>query len=120
VHEHIFTAIITNDKAEAFLPVEEFYDAGTFANDLSRHAATTTAEAAATTGTATAAEAAATITETAAAEAATIAAETATITETAAKTTATLIWETAKIVAAETVPFVPAASAATSVKTHAL
>ncbi|GLT02639.1 hypothetical protein GCM10007897_40580 [Sphingobium jiangsuense] len=121
--EHVLAAVIANDEAEALLPVEEFDDAGAFADDLGRHAAEPAATATAAPATAEAAAIAAaetaTVTEAAtAAEAAAIIAETATIAETAAETAA--IRKTAKIVAAEIIPFVPAASAATSIKTHAL
>jgi hypothetical protein len=137
VNEHVFAAIITNDEAEALLSVEEFNDAGAFANDLGRHAATTAAAATTEAATAaaeaaaatTAAEAAATAaitaaeTSTIAAEAATAAAEAAAITaEAAAKTaTATAIASIVEIVVAETVALILAApAAATSIKTHAL
>ncbi|MBB6124950.1 hypothetical protein FHS92_002703 [Sphingobium subterraneum] len=125
VHEHIFRAIIANDKAEALLTVKEFYDASAFPDDLRRHAptcaATATAEAT-TTGTATAETAAITETARRSAKTATVApTEAASVAEPTAKTAASrLIWKTAKIVAAETVPLVLAASAATSIKTHAL
>jgi len=106
------------------LSVEEFHNAGAFAHDLGRHAAktaagtATTASATAETATATAATAETATATAAAAETATVA-ETTAVTETAAKSSAALIRETAKIVAAETVPLVLAASAATSIKTHA-
>jgi hypothetical protein len=126
VDEHVFTAIVTDDEAEALLTVEEFDDALAFANDLGGHAASTAAAATEATATvaaakaATAAEAAAV----SAAEAAPITAETATestAVATEAATESTAVATTIKIVVAETVALVLAApAAATSVKTHAL
>jgi predicted tellurium resistance membrane protein TerC len=60
VNEHIVAAIVADDKAEAFLAVEEFDDALGLADDLRRHAPTAAAAAAAaeTTAAAAAAEAA--------------------------------------------------------------
>ena len=69
VHEHVFAAIITNNKAKALLPVEEFDDAGAFPNNLGGHAAT----AATATGAAKAAAAAEPTAAAAAAEAITTA-----------------------------------------------
>jgi hypothetical protein len=70
VDEHILTAIIAHDKAEALLRVEEFDDALAFADDLRGHSAATAApKAAATAATETTAAA---VTATAAAEAAAI------------------------------------------------
>jgi hypothetical protein len=135
VHEHVFAAIVTNDEAEALLPVEEFYDTLAFADDLGRHTATTAAATAETTAAAaeaaaaTAAEAAATAaitaaeTSTIAAEAATAAAEAAAITAKAATTAAeaATVARIVEIVVAETVALILAApAAATSIKTHAL
>lgn len=115
VHEDIFRAIIAHDETEALLSIKEFYNASAFANDLRGHsAARATACATATepaTTTSTIAEA------TAAAEAASIT-ETATVTKASAEAPGTRIRETAKIVAAETVPFILAASAASPVETH--
>ena len=84
VHEHVLAAIVANDEAEALLPVEEFDDAGAFADDLGGHAAATataaateaaaTATAAAESTAAAAAEAAATTAAIATATAAAIAA----------------------------------------------
>ncbi len=114
--ENIFRAVIAHDEAEAFLTIEEFYDAGAFAHNLGRHAATGTTTAAATTET----------TATAAITKATTGSETAAITETTAITKAAtkpstaLLGETTKIVAAETVPLILAAPAASPVETHAL
>ena len=142
--ENIFLAVVTNNEAETLLSVEEFYDAATFADDLGRHtaakaAATATAAEASTVSatatvasTAAAAEAAAIATaaaadaaaastvSTAAADEAAAIAEAATVTKSSAEPSAALIRKTAKIVAADIVPFVPAASAATFIKTHAL
>jgi hypothetical protein len=125
VHEHVFAAIVTDDEAEALLPVEEFDDALAFADDLGRHAATTAATAAKTTAAAeaatTAKAAAVTTAETAtvAAEAAATAAEAIAAAETAAEAAA--ITTTIEVVVAETVALVLAApAAATSIKTHAL
>jgi hypothetical protein len=115
VHENIFAAIVTNDKAKALLSVEEFYDACAFANDLRRHAAPA-ATACAAAKAATAAKAAATAKTIAAAESVSTAAET--ITTTKAVTTAKAI----KAALAETVALVfatPAAiSAAPFIETH--
>ena len=111
MNEHVFGAIVANDETETLLPVEEFYDAGAFADNLSRHAST--AAAAATTKSAAAAAEAATITETA-----TVSTKASAIIE-STKPTGTLIGETTKIVAANIVALVSAASAATSIKTHA-
>jgi len=132
VHEHVFAAIVTNNEAEALLPVEEFDDTLAFANDLSRHAATTAAAASTAAAEATAAACAAAETAAVAAAAAKAAAiteaaaasttaETAAITKTAAtESTATAALIGIEILVAETVPLVLAAPAATSVKTHAL
>jgi len=131
VNEHVFAAIIANDEAEAFLPVEEFHDAGAFADDLRGHAAASAATAAkaaaAATSAAAAAESAAAATTaeaiTAATEPVSTAAETiaaATATKAAAVTAAEAA---AAFIAAETVALVTSASAAiaaaTFVKTHA-
>lgn len=109
VNEHIFATIVTHDKAEALLSIEELYNAGAFPNDLGRHAATAAASTRAT-----AAETAA------AASTAAEAAATAEAITAAAKTAATLFCVSAEILVAETVPLVLAAPAATSIKTHAL
>jgi hypothetical protein len=102
--EHIFAAIIANDKAKAFLRVEEFYNACAFTNDLCWHGwpawrATAAKTAAAAAKAITTAKAAATAETVTAAKAAAI------------------------IVLAETVPFIsaaPAAIAATPfIETHA-
>jgi hypothetical protein len=128
VNEHVLAAIVTNDKTEALLSVEELDDSLAFTDDLGRHTATTTsaaAESAATEATATAATSAAEAAAVTAAKTSTIATETAAAEATAipAKATtettaATLIVE---IVVAETVALILAApAAATSIKTHAL
>jgi hypothetical protein len=80
VDEHVLSAIIADDEAEAFLRIEEFDDAFAFADDLGRHSAGTAAAAAET---ATAAAAAVT-TAAAVAEATAAAAEAAAVTEAAA------------------------------------
>ncbi|MDR6114031.1 hypothetical protein QE360_001000 [Sphingomonas sp. SORGH_AS789] len=129
VDEHVFAAVITHDKAEALLRVEELDDARALANDLGGHAAATTAaEAATAAATETAAAAAEAIT---AAEAATIAttAEAVAATEAAAEaataeaiTAAEAATKAAFIAAAEIVPLVAttraAIASATSIETH--
>jgi hypothetical protein len=136
VNENIFTAIVTNDEAEALLSVEELDDTLAFANDLGRHATATAAAAATETAAAKAATTATAETTAAAAEAATItAAETATSAITKAATAAAEAAAIAKataakaataalvveIIVAETVALVLAApAAAPSIKTHAL
>ena len=122
VNKHVFGAIIAHDKAEALLRVEEFYDAGAFTDDLCRHAATRAApgtRAAATEPTAAASTAtkAAAILKTAAAS---TAAKAATILKATTKPAAARFWKPSEAIFAETVPLVLAASAATSIKTHAL
>ncbi|MBB5987835.1 hypothetical protein HNP60_003809 [Sphingobium sp. B1D3A] len=135
MNEHVFAAVVTDDEPETLLAIEEFDRAGAFAHDLGRHAATTAATAAA----AKTAAAATAATETAAAAAAiTEAATTAAAAETATITkAASIAAETASVVPgaavsaaeigisfelrfSETIPLVPAAPAASSVKTHAL
>jgi hypothetical protein len=134
MHEHIFAAIVTNDKAKSFLSVEEFYNARAFANDLRGHATTgTAATTAAKTAAATAAAetTTATATESVTATAAkAIAAATATATAepvTAAAGKAAAITTAAAAAAAfvtETVAFITSASAAitaaTFIETHAV
>ncbi|MDR6144780.1 hypothetical protein QE363_000573 [Sphingomonas sp. SORGH_AS870] len=129
VDEHVFAAVITHDKAETLLRVEELDDARALANDLGGHpAATTAAEAATAAATETAAAAAEAIT---AAEAATIAttAEAIAATEAAAEaataeaiTAAEAATKAAFIAAAEIVPLVAttraAIASATSIETH--
>jgi hypothetical protein len=74
VNEHVLAAVITHDKAETLLRVEELYDASAFADNLRGHATTgATAAAAATKAAATAAVS--TAATAAAAEAITAAAE---------------------------------------------
>jgi len=130
VHEDVFATVITDDKAEALLTVEELNDAGAFADDLRGHtvaaaeaAATTAAAEAATAATAavtTAAAAAVAATTAATAEAVT-AAEAATITKAAAAAVAAAA---TKFIAAEAITLVAATSAAIptapSIETHAL
>jgi hypothetical protein len=131
VNEHILTAIIANDEAEALLAVEEFDDAFAFADHLGRHATTATAAAAETT-------AAAAAVATAAAAAAEAITATATATEAISTAPVTAAAATAEAIAAaeaaataciatvtlvtEAVALVPAAArtALTSIKTHAL
>ena len=113
VHEHIFAAIIANDKAKALLPVEEFDDAGAFPNNLGGHAAT----AATATGAAkaAAAEAIATATEAIAATAKAITATTESVTATKAAVETAFAKTIALVFAA------PAAiPAAPFIETHAL
>ena len=125
MNEHVFAAIITNDKAEALLSVEEFDDTGAFANDLGRHATATAACATTKTTTAAASE----TTAAATAEAVTAASKAiATAAEPIAAATeaVTTAAETAAFepTITETVALVPAASAtitaAPFIKTHAL
>jgi hypothetical protein len=128
VHENIFAAIITDDKAETFLPVEEFDDAGAFADYLCGHAATGTTAATAGKAAATAATAAETTTAaaesvaTATAEAITAAAAK-TITATGKATAVTTAAAAAAFVT-ETVAFIASASAAIAaaslIETHAV
>jgi hypothetical protein len=125
VDEHVLCAIVTDDEAEAFLPVEEFDYASAFANDLRGHATAAAATAAETTAAAAAEAATAAAAETAATAAATEAAavttaETTTITAAEAATKTAAI-AAIKIIVAETVALILAApAAATSIKTHAL
>ena len=124
VHEHVLTAVITHDKAKAFLRIEEFYNAGAFANHLGRHAAATaacaTTKAAATAAAAEAATAATAkaIATAAAAKSVTAAAKTIAAAEAAVKAT------TFEATITEAVTLVPATSAtitaAPFIKTHAL
>ncbi|GAA4764714.1 hypothetical protein GCM10023306_07960 [Novosphingobium ginsenosidimutans] len=125
MHEHVFAAFIALDEAEAFAGVEELDRAGTFANDLGRHAAATAAAAgsaaaeAAAPATSTAAEAAAITAAKAAAraaEAATIATTSEAVAATKAVTTATR--ERIETVFAEPVALVAATAATSSIKTH--
>jgi len=131
VDEHVLAAVVTDDKAETFLRIEEFYDAFAFANDLGRHTSTTAAAAAEATAASTAAEAA----SASAAEAATVTvAASASASESAAVAKATTTAEAAAfletpaeftreiVVAAETVALVATATAALtlapSIETH--
>jgi hypothetical protein len=128
VNEHVFAAIVAYDEAEAFLAIEEFDDAGAFTDHLGRHAATAAA-AGETAAAATAAEAAtaarrAEAATTAAAEAITAAATAAEAVTATTEAAAILKATTEAALVAETVPFVPATTAAvataSSVETHAL
>lgn len=109
--EYILAAIIAHDKAEALLCVEEFYNAGAFADNLCGHRRAARRTAATKAATTTTAEAIA------AATAETVAAAAAAEAITAAKTAAKLLF-------AKTVPFVSAAPAAIAttpfIETHAL
>ena len=128
VNEDILATVITDDKAEAFLPVEELYNAGAFADNLCRHAAPGTTAAASESAAATAAPettAAASIAATesvatAAAKAITAATEAITA---AGKTTAITAAATAAFVT-ETVAFIASATtaitAASLIETHAV
>jgi hypothetical protein len=134
--EHVFAAIVAYDEAEAFLAVEELYDALAFADHLGGHsaapgaaeaAATTTAAVAAATISAATAAAAAIRRTVAAAEAATIAVITAAAAairrSIAAAEAATITIAGAEIIFTETVALVSAAPAAiptaSFIKTHA-
>tara|TARA_R110002167_G_scaffold148618_2_gene341642 strand:- start:254 stop:631 length:378 start_codon:yes stop_codon:yes gene_type:complete len=124
VHEHIITAFVALNEAEAFCRVEELYSALALSNDLGRHTATTGAAAAAETAAATATLSAAettaaviTTAETIAAAAATEAVTAATETVLATKTILTAE-ERIEIVLSEPIPLVASPSATTSIKTH--
>jgi hypothetical protein len=124
MHEHIFAAVITDNKAEALLPIEKFNDARAFANDLCGHATTGTAT---TTTTTAAAEATAAAAKTTTAAAESVAA-TATATEaiTAAGKAAAITTAAAAAAAfiTEAIAFITSASAAitaaTFIETHAV
>lgn len=120
VHEHIFTASFLGNEAEAFLAIEELHRAFAGADNLRGHAVETATTAAARTATATAAAetvTAATATETITAAAA---AEAVTATEIVARRkTVRPPAERIEVVLAETIAFVPAATAP-SVITHSL
>ena len=112
MNEYVFAAIVPDDEAETFLPIEKLYDTAAFTDDLRRHSATATAtEAAATAATET--TAAATIAEAAAA------AEAAAIFKSSAEAATTWFRKPSEIIAADLISLISAASAATSVKTHA-
>jgi hypothetical protein len=123
VNEHILAAIIADDKAKALLPVEEFYNAGAFANDLCWHATTGTAATAAKTTTAAAAETtAATAAESVATAAKAITAATEPVATAAAAAEAASV--TAATFIAKAITLVASASAAipaaTLIETHAV
>src|SRR6185437_10318367 len=130
VDEHVLTAVIADDEAEALLRVEEFDDALAFANDLRRHSATAAAaEPAATAATAAIAAATAAAESAAVAAVATTAAaaESATVTVAAAAAKAAAFLESAviaKSLFAEAFAFIPTATAtvsfAPSIETHNL
>jgi hypothetical protein len=126
MNENVFAAFIPHDETETLLRIEEFYNAGAFANDLRGHA---TAATAAAETTATAAAAAETTAAAATAEA--IATTKATAITAAKATTVTKATTRRAVAAAEirtaterifakSVPLVLAAPTAPSVKTHAL
>jgi hypothetical protein len=121
VHEHILTAIVTDDEAEALLSVEELYDALAFANDLSRHSAPTATTAATETAAATKAAATAAAEAVATAEAAATAAA---VTAISAASAAELVAATisAEIFVPKAVALIPATAlaAAPTIKTHAV
>jgi hypothetical protein len=122
VNEHIFAAIITHNKAEALLSVEKLYNASAFANDLGRHSAATAAAATETAAAAaiTAAEAATVTTAKATAITATKTAPVATKTTAAIARTTRFGESATKAIFTKTIALISAASAATSIKTHAL
>jgi len=127
MHEHILAAIVTDDEAEALLPVEEFYDALAFANDLGGHPAPTAATTAAEAATAAAETAAATATAAeaiAAAEAAAAAAKAVTAMSAAATAAAEVVAATisAEIFVPEAVALIlaTALAEAPTIKTHAV
>jgi hypothetical protein len=116
--EYVFSAVITHNKAETFLSVEEFYDARAFADDLCWHLRSGCAAAAETT----AAEA---ITATAAAaEAITATAATAKSITATAEAIAASAKAAIKAIISEAVSLVSATSTALtappSIKSHAL
>ncbi|GGN43656.1 hypothetical protein GCM10011349_08060 [Novosphingobium indicum] len=123
MHEHIITAFVALNEAEAFCRVEELYSALALSNDLGRHTAATgaaaAAETAAATATLSAAETTAAVITTAEtiAAAATEAVTAATETVLATKTILTAE-ERIEIVLSEPIPLVASPSATTSIKTH--
>jgi hypothetical protein len=124
VHEHIFAAIITLDKAEALLCVEKFDDALALANHLGRHSAasasaTASARSAKAATSATAAESALAVaaTETAAITAAAAGRGEPITTAAEAITTATTA-KGIKTLFAKPVALVAATTATTSIETH--
>jgi hypothetical protein len=132
VDEHIITAILTGDEAEALFTIEEFYRALAFANHLSGHlrAGTAVETAATATGATTKAAAITAATARTAKATATIAAKATTraaATEVAIKSAAT--WSVAKPattveIAAKVIalaaPALAAATATIPIKTHTL
>jgi hypothetical protein len=129
--EHVLSAVVADNEAEALLRVEKFDDAFAFANDLRGHSAATgraaTAKAAATSAAATA-ESAAAASSVAKATSATAGAEAAAVTKaptSAAAEAAALLGPAllAQILFEETVALVAAAPAAVAfapfIETHA-
>jgi hypothetical protein len=128
VDEHVLTAIVTDDEAEALLRIEEFDDALAFADDLRGHAATAAAAetaAAAAAAETTASTAAVTVATATAAEAATVTIAATAAAAAAAEAAAFLITtaEIAEIAFAEAFALIAAAPAAVtlapSIETHA-
>jgi uncharacterized membrane protein YqiK len=130
VDEHVFSAIVPNDEAEALLSIEEFDGTLGFTDDLRRHAAAATtaaatAETAAAATTKAAAATAATETVTAATAAAEAIAAAAEAVATATKAIAAAAEATAAEAAvfAKAVALVPATAALpapSSIETHAV
>ena len=119
VDEHVFTAVIAADEAEALLDVEEFDLAAARADDLGGHAAATAAAATrGAAGTAAAAEAAPAAPAVAAAATATAAAKSGTATTAEPATAASTIAAAAEsaAVAAEAATTAAAAAAAVRIK----
>ena len=127
VDEHVFAAIFALNEAEALLGIEEFDDALTLANDLSRHAASTAAAGATRAAEAATITAAKTATTAATAKAITATAKAITATAKAITATAETI-STAEPVStaakrietlfAKSVALVSAPAATPSIKTH--
>ncbi|EHJ61166.1 hypothetical protein NSU_1938 [Novosphingobium pentaromativorans US6-1] len=128
MHEHIVTAFIALDEAEALCRIEKLYDATALTDDLGRHtaatrtAAATAAEAATTTAAAAeaaAARATATAVVTTAAEAITASAKTVATAEAIAASKSILPGEERiEIVLSKPIPLIASPSATTSIKTH--
>ncbi len=128
VHEHIFTASFLCNEAEAFLAIEELHRPFAGADNLRGHAVETATTTAAAARTATATAAAETVTAAAAETVTAAAAETVTAAAAETVTAAEIIArrktvrppaERIEVVLAETIAFVPAATAP-SVITHSL
>jgi hypothetical protein len=125
--EHVLSAIVAHNKAEALLRIEEFDDAFAFANDLWGHSAAGAAatETSATTAGSTAAESSAATGSVAKATSATATASVTKAATSAAAETAAFLEPTlfAEILFEETVALVAPASAAVAfapfIETHA-